>query len=71
MSKRYVEKYWCIFEKGNHRLNGKELLGYARFRHDPEGDFGRVRRQQQVMQTLKKKWLILEQLLNYQKLQVF
>lgn len=58
-------------KKGNHRLNGKELLGYARFRHDPEGDFGRVRRQQQVMQTLKKKWLILEQLLNYQKLQVF
>ncbi|MCD0822946.1 LCP family protein, partial [Staphylococcus aureus] len=41
-------------KKGNHRLNGKELLGYARFRHDPEGDFGRVRRQQQVMQTLKK-----------------
>lgn len=42
-------------KKGNHRLNGKELLGYARFRHDPEGDFGRVRRQQQVMQTLKKR----------------
>ena len=40
--------------KGHHRLNGKELLGYARFRHDEEGDFGRVRRQQQVMQTLKK-----------------
>ena len=68
---KICRKYWCIFEKGNHRLNGKELLGYARFRHDPEGDFGRVRRQQQVMQTLKKKWLILEQLLNYQKLQVF
>ena len=40
-------------KKGHHRLNGKELLGYARFRHDAEGDFGRVRRQQQVMQTLK------------------
>ncbi|MDN8837080.1 LCP family protein, partial [Staphylococcus aureus] len=38
---------------GNHRLNGKELLGYARFRLDPEGELGRVRRQQQVMQTLK------------------
>ncbi|MQI04097.1 LytR family transcriptional regulator, partial [Escherichia coli] len=38
-------------KKGNHRLNGKELLGYERLRHDPEGDFGRVRRQQQVMQT--------------------
>ena len=41
-------------KKGHHNLNGKELLGYARFRHDAEGDFGRVRRQQQVMQTLKK-----------------
>lgn len=40
-------------KKGHHRLNGKELLGYARFRHDAEGDFGRVRRQQQVMQALK------------------
>ncbi len=23
VEKRYVEKYWCIFEKGNHRLNEK------------------------------------------------
>ena len=30
-------------KKGHHKLNGKELLGYARFRHDPEGDFGRVK----------------------------
>ncbi len=28
-----------VIQKGNHRLNGKELLGYARFRHDPEGYF--------------------------------
>ena len=54
MLKRYVRKYRGFIKKGHHRLNGKELLGYARFRHDPEGDFGRVRRQQQVMQTLKK-----------------
>ncbi len=40
-------------KKGHHNLNGKELLGYARFRHDAEGDFGRVRRQQQVIQALK------------------
>lgn len=40
-------------KKGHHNLNGKELLGYARFRHDPEGDFGRVRRQQQVIKALK------------------
>lgn len=39
--------------KGVQHLNGKELLGYARFRHDAEGDFGRVERQQKVMEALK------------------
>lgn len=39
--------------KGEQKLNGKELLGYARFRQDAEGDFGRVRRQQQVIHALK------------------
>src|SRR5690606_36954408 len=38
---------------GKKRLNGKELLGYARFRADSEGDFGRVARQQEVISTLK------------------
>ncbi|UWF55824.1 LCP family protein [Staphylococcus hyicus] len=46
-------KIGVSLKKGEHRLNGKELLGYARFRHDEEGDFGRVRRQQQVMSALK------------------
>lgn len=40
-------------EPGLQRLNGKELLGYARFRKDAESDFGRVRRQQQVINALK------------------
>ncbi len=40
-------------EPGLQRLNGKELLGYARFRKDAEADFGRVRRQQQVINALK------------------
>lgn len=40
-------------EPGLQRLNGKELLGYARFRKDAEADFGRVRRQQQVITALK------------------
>ncbi|EGA91110.1 regulatory protein [Planococcus donghaensis MPA1U2] len=38
---------------GLQKLNGKELLGYARFRADEEGDFGRVRRQQQVITAMK------------------
>lgn len=43
--------------KGVQQLNGKELLGYARFRHDAEGDFGRVERQQKVMDALKEELL--------------
>ncbi|GAA3330231.1 hypothetical protein GCM10020331_081970 [Ectobacillus funiculus] len=31
----------------------KDLLAYARFRHDAESDFGRVKRQQEVLQALK------------------
>ena len=38
--------------KGPQRMNGHTLLNYARFRMDEEGDFGRVRRQQQVMQSV-------------------
>ena len=33
------ENIGVSLKKGHHRLNGKELLGYARFRHDEEGDF--------------------------------
>lgn len=38
---------------GVQQLNGQELLGYARFRMDQEGDFGRVQRQQEVIASLK------------------
>src|SRR5690606_12020289 len=44
----YVE-----IKKGLQNLNSKELLGYARFRGDAEGDFGRVARQQKVIEALK------------------
>lgn len=39
-------------EKGPQIMNGHVLLQYARFRMDEEGDFGRVRRQQQVMSAV-------------------
>lgn len=43
-------------EKGFHHLDGATALKYARERHnDPEGDFGRAKRQQQVMQAAKNK----------------
>jgi LCP family protein required for cell wall assembly len=39
-------------KKGNRRLGGKAAMEYARFRHDPLGDIGRVARQQQMMNGL-------------------
>ncbi len=39
-------------KKGVQKMNGHVLLQYARFRMDEEGDFGRVRRQQQVMNAI-------------------
>ncbi|MBI5975430.1 LCP family protein [Staphylococcus canis] len=56
VEKDMSEKIGVSLKKGNHRLNGKELLGYARFRNDEEGDFGRVRRQQQVISALKQEF---------------
>ncbi|WP_246363652.1 LCP family protein [Halobacillus locisalis] len=40
-------------DEGTQKLDGEELLGYARFRHDANGDFGRVERQQKVLRLLK------------------
>lgn len=37
---------------GSQKMNGHVLLQYARFRMDEEGDFGRVRRQQEVMSAV-------------------
>lgn len=41
-----------IVEAGPQHLNGSQALSYARFRSDAEGDFGRMRRQQQVMRAI-------------------
>jgi LCP family protein required for cell wall assembly len=53
VEKEMSEKIDVVLEPGLQKLNGKELLDYARFRHDGEGDFGRVRRQQQVISAIK------------------
>lgn len=41
------------FQPGIQNMNGKEALKYARFRNDHENDFGRVKRQQQLLSVLK------------------
>ncbi|GEK31267.1 LytR family transcriptional regulator [Kurthia zopfii] len=55
-------------KKGTQKLNGKELLGFSRFRYDAEGDFGRVKRQQQALEALKKEVIKPSNVKNYPKL---
>ncbi|MGP6157060.1 MAG: LCP family protein [Vulcanimicrobiaceae bacterium] len=40
------------FKAGERYLTGGQVLEYMRFRHDAEGDFGRMRRQQQVVREI-------------------
>ncbi|NQN52108.1 LCP family protein [Streptococcus suis] len=37
---------------GVQQMDGKTLLNYARYRYDDEGDYGRTRRQQQVLSAI-------------------
>lgn len=53
VQKEMSEKIGVTLTPGKKKLNGQELLGYARFRADAEGDFGRVTRQQEVIQAMK------------------
>ena len=53
VEKDMSEKIDTTLHKGVQQLNGQDLLAYARFRNDEEGDFGRVRRQQQVLSAIK------------------
>jgi polyisoprenyl-teichoic acid--peptidoglycan teichoic acid transferase len=39
-------------KKGEQYLTGSQVVGYMRFRHDAESDYGRVRRQRQVLKLM-------------------
>lgn len=41
-----------IVPRGEQRLDGEEALFYVRYRSDAEGDFGRIRRQQEVIRSM-------------------
>ncbi|OLS09024.1 LytR family transcriptional regulator [Lacticaseibacillus casei] len=56
------------FKKGKAHLNGELALAYARMRdEDPEGDYGRQKRQQEVINQIVKHLLSVKSLTNYQK----
>jgi LCP family protein required for cell wall assembly len=58
-------------KKGEQYLTGGQVLGYIRFRHDVESDWGRLRRQQQVLKDLidqlsqPQNWAKLPRLLDF------
>ncbi|CAN5364490.1 hypothetical protein BH09CHL1_BH09CHL1_15090 [soil metagenome] len=41
-----------IFQAGQQHMDGTQALAYSRFRGDADGDFGRIQRQQQLLQAL-------------------
>jgi len=56
------------FKKGPAHLNGQRALAYARMRYeDPEGDYGRQKRQQEVIGSIVKSALDVDSLANYEK----
>lgn len=68
VEKDMSEQIGVTLTKGIHQLDGQELLGYARFRMDAEGDFGRVERQQKVIEALKDELLAPSNIKNLPKL---
>jgi LCP family protein required for cell wall assembly len=44
-----------FFQAGQQHMNGTQALAYSRFRGDADGDFGRIKRQQQLIQALMAK----------------
>ena len=52
-------------KKGTYLLGGDVALKYVRERHDdPEGDFGRAKRQQQVIQSVKSRMFSMQTIFN-------
>jgi anionic cell wall polymer biosynthesis LytR-Cps2A-Psr (LCP) family protein len=63
-------------QKGEQHLTGSQVAGYIRFRHDAGSDFGRVRRQQQVLKLIMNQlsepqnWAKLPQIMKLARTQV-
>lgn len=55
VKQKMIDDMHLNLQAGENVLHGEELLSYVRFRHDGESDFGRVRRQQEIMIALQDK----------------
>ncbi|MGF6951531.1 LCP family protein required for cell wall assembly [Neobacillus sp. B4I6] len=52
VEKKMSKNIDVTLEPGLQKLNGAEMLGYVRYRHDAIGDFGRVERQQKAVKAI-------------------
>lgn len=60
-------EYTATVEPGKHLINGDQALVYARMRYqDPEGDYGRQKRQREVIRKVVEKVLSLNSISHYQ-----
>ncbi len=59
---------YVTLQPGVQNLNGKELLEYARYRGDIRSDFGRVDRQQEVLQAITDELLSVQGVMSVPKL---
>ena len=60
-------EYTAKVDPGVHTINGDQALVYARMRYqDPEGDYGRQKRQREVIQKVVEKVLSLNSVSHYQ-----
>lgn len=56
VEKKMEKNIYMTLEPGLQRLNGTQMLGYVRFRHDALGDFGRVERQQKAVKAIREQF---------------
>ncbi|MBM7643461.1 glycopolymer--peptidoglycan transferase LytR [Streptococcus loxodontisalivarius] len=62
-------EYTATVEPGTHLINGEQALVFARMRYDdPEGDYGRQKRQREVIQKVMAKLLNLNSVASYKKI---
>ncbi len=51
------QHFYVNLKAGKQHLDGKNLLNFLRFRHDPNGDIGRIQRQQMVIRSMLEQWV--------------
>ncbi|MGT2749497.1 glycopolymer--peptidoglycan transferase LytR [Streptococcus orisasini] len=62
-------EFTASVEPGRHKINGEQALVYSRMRYDdPDGDYGRQRRQREVISKVLKKILALDSVSKYRKI---